>query len=233
MAGSHGFGAVLRETAGGTRGLDVKDQDRRPTLGSGSGFRDEPLAPDEVQALLGRAREGDTEAYGRLVLAYQDRVFGLVFRSVRDADTAEELTQDVFIKAFRSLGGFRGESKFTTWLYRIAVNICHDQRESLAARTRSRETSLDDPNPAAADAAASAGRPDEVVEAQEMASSFEAGLGALEPMYREAFLLRHGEDRTYEEIAEILGISVSNAKVRVHRAREMLLAALRTRGHEV
>jgi RNA polymerase sigma-70 factor (ECF subfamily) len=213
----------------------VKDQGRRPNPkdASSAGAPKDVLAPQEERALLDLARGGDTRAYGRLVRVYQDLVYGVVFRSVRDDETAEELTQDVFLKAFRALGSFRGESKFTTWLYRIAVNVCHDERESLAARTRSRETSLDDTDPATADPAASAGRPDEIVEAGEMASMFQVGLDALVPIYREAFLLRHGEDRTYEEIAEMLGISVSNAKVRVHRAREMLLAALRAHGFEV
>lgn len=191
------------------------------------------LTPDAEQRLLDLARRGDTEAYGHLVRAHQDLIYALVFRSVRDGAVAEELTQDVFLKAFRSLETFRGESKFTTWLYRIAVNVCHDQRESLSARNRSRETSLEDIGPAPAESATPAGRPDQVLEASEMASSFQAGLDTLDPKYREAFLLRHGEDRSYEEIAEILGISVSNAKVRVHRAREMLLAALRSRGFEV
>jgi len=213
----------------------VKDQGRRPQRRdvTAAGSSGEALTPDEEQVLLDRSRRGDTEAYGRLVRAYQDLVYGLVFRSVRDATTAEEITQDVFLKAFRALESFRGESKFTTWLYRIAVNACHDQRDSLAARQRHRETSFDDPDPVAAESAASAERPDEVVEAGEIASTFLEGFEALEPIYREAFLLRHGEGRSYEEIAEILEISVSNAKVRVHRAREMLLTALRTRGFEV
>ena len=191
------------------------------------------LSPEDEQLLLGLARRGDAGAYGRLVRAYQDLIYALVFRSVRDSAVAEELTQDVFLKAYRSLGTFRGDSRFTTWLYRIAVNLCHDQRESLTARNRRRETSLEDVEPAPAESAAPAGRPDQVLEAREMATSFQAGLDALEPKYRDAFLLRHGEDRSYVEISEILGISVSNAKVRVHRAREMLLEVLRTRGFEV
>ena len=191
------------------------------------------LSAGEEQQLLDLARRGDTGAYGRLVRAYQDLIYALVHRSVRDGAVAEELTQDVFIKAFRSLGTFRGESRFSTWLYRIAVNLCHDQRESLSARNRSRETSLEELEPAPAESAAPAGRPDQLLEASEMASSFQAGLDLLEPKYRDAFLLRHGEDRSYEEISEILGISVSNAKVRVHRAREMLLDVLRSRGFEV
>jgi RNA polymerase sigma-70 factor (ECF subfamily) len=190
------------------------------------------LDPEVERTLIERARQGDTQAYGRLVLAHQDRIFGLVLRMVRDPLLAEELTQDVFLKAFRGLSGFREAARFTTWLYRIAVNLCHDERQSRGARNRARETDVEgepfvvaDPNPAT--------RPDEAVEAREAATGFEAGLLALEPKYREAFLLRHQEGLSYEEIANVLEISQSNAKVRVHRAREMILEALRSRGFEV
>lgn len=190
------------------------------------------LAPEVERDLIARARQGDTQAYGRLVLAHQDRIFGMVLRMVRDPLLAEELTQDVFLKAFRGLSGFREAARFTTWLYRIAVNLCHDERQSLGARKRAREIDLEgdppilaDPNPGT--------RPDQAVEADEAATGFEAGLMALEPKYREAFLLRHQEGLSYEEIASVLEISRSNAKVRVHRAREMILEALRSRGFEV
>jgi RNA polymerase sigma-70 factor (ECF subfamily) len=190
------------------------------------------LPPEAERELLVRARGGDTQAYGRLVLAHQDRIFGLILRMVRDPLLAEELTQDVFLKAFRGLSGFREAARFTTWIYRIAVNLCHDERQSLGARNRAREIDLEggppflvDPDPGV--------RPDEAVEASEAAANFQAGLDALEPKYREAFLLRHQEGLSYEEIAKALEISLSNAKVRVHRAREMILEALRSRGFEV
>jgi RNA polymerase sigma-70 factor (ECF subfamily) len=182
---------------------------------------------------LERARQGDAGAYGHLVKMHQDRIFGLVLRMVRDAALAEELTQDTFLKAYRHLPEFRGESRFTTWLYRIAVNLCHDQRGSRGARDRGRETSLESPalehlNPATREA-----RPDEAAEVRELASVFEAGVEALDATYREAFLLRHQQGLNYMEIAEVLGISEGNAKVRVHRAREMILDRLRARGFEV
>jgi RNA polymerase sigma-70 factor (ECF subfamily) len=180
--------------------------------------------------LLRRARAGDTRAYGRLVLAHQDRIYGLIVRMVRDSSLAEELTQDAFLKAYRSLDSFREEARFTTWLYRIAVNLCHDQRHSLAARKRERETDLDEQEHGTLDPTS---RPDEAMEASEAAAHFQAGLDALEPKYREAFLLRHQEGLSYEEIAGILEISKSNAKVRVHRAREMILDVLRSRGFDV
>ncbi len=191
------------------------------------------LGPGEERDLLRRSQQGDTEAFGRLVRAHQDSIYGLVVRLVRDPGLAEELTQDSFLKAYRALDSFRGASRFSTWLYRIAVNACHDHRESAAARRRSQETSLDRLEHHDLDPAAPSARPDQAVEFDEMAEHFEAGLATLEPTHREAFVLRHQEGLEYGEIAEALGISAGNAKVRVHRAREAILATLRTRGYEV
>ena len=187
----------------------------------------------EERELLLRSRKGDAEAFGRLVRANQDAIYGLVLRMVRDPGLAEELTQDSFLKAYRALDSFRGASRFSTWLYRIAVNVCHDHRESLAARLRTQETSLDHLDQIDQVPPARAERPDEAVEFDEVAGHFEAGLAALEPTHREAFLLRHQEGLDYGEIAEALGISTGNAKVRVHRAREAILATLRTHGYKV
>lgn len=212
-------------------GVDVTDQ----------GPRNEPKDRDradprgdreEERRLLRRSRAGDTKAYGRLVLAHQDLIYGLVLRMVRDPSLAEEITQDAFVKAYRGLGFFREESRFSTWLYRIAVNLCHDQRQSQSARSRSRETHLEEPDLDKLDPG-KVTRPDQVVEAAEAAANFQAGIDALDAKYREAFLLRHQEGLSYGEIAEILQISESNAKVRVHRARETVIQVLRSRGFEV
>jgi RNA polymerase sigma-70 factor (ECF subfamily) len=205
--------------------------------GEGRSDRDDPggapLTAEEERDLLGRASGGDTRAYGRLVAAYQDRVFGLVFRALRDQAVAEEVTQDVFLKAYRSLASFRGDAKFTTWLYRIAVNACRDHRGSRAARKQSRETSLEGPDGEGTAPPPASGRPDLALEASEVETGFRAGLDSLEPRQREAFLLRHEEGLSYDEIAVVLGISIANAKVRVHRAREALLKTLRDRGFDV
>lgn len=192
-----------------------------------------PPDRDEESRLVDRARAGDTRAFARLVAAHQDRIHGLIARLVRDAGLAEELTQDTFIRAYRALDRFRGEARFGTWLYRIALNLCRDQRGSTAARLRARETSLDGPGFEGMDPPAVGTRPDQELEIGEVAAHFEAGLAALDGIHREAFLLRHQEGLNYDEIAESLGVSVSNAKVRVHRAREAILAELRRRGFDV
>ena len=181
---------------------------------------------------LRRARAGDTEAYANLVRCYQDAVFGLVARLVGDEFAAQELTQDAFLKAYRNLSGFREEARFFTWLYRIAVNLCHDYRSSQLARNRQKEWSLDDPD-LHLEPAAPFSRPDNAVEEDALSREFEQVVNALDPIYRDAFVLRHQEGLGYDEISEALDISKSNAKVRVHRAREMVLGALRAKGYEV
>ena len=186
----------------------------------------------EQQDWLERARAGDTRAYRDLVRVHQDAIFGLVARLVRDRLLAEEITQDVFLKAYRSLGSFRGDSRFSTWLYRIAVNLCHDHHASVAARIRRNETGLETGTGSAHEPWSSTPAPDDALVAREAAEAFQAGLDALESPYREAFVLRHQDDLGYDEIAEVFGISRNNAKVRVHRAREMILGALRKLGYE-
>jgi RNA polymerase sigma-70 factor (ECF subfamily) len=214
-------------------GADVIDRSRRLKPGE----RTDPEKVDSTNLremeLLVQARDGNTRAYSQLVEIHQDRIYGLIFRMVREQTLAEELTQDVFIKAFRNLSSFRGDARFSTWVYRIAVNACHDQRESATARNRARETSLDSPELSQLDLPAQSSRPDEAMETDEVVAGFEDSLASLEPMYREAFLLRHQEGLNYGEIAQILGVTLSNAKVRVHRAREMVLEALRSRGFDV
>ncbi len=209
------------------RPLTEHDQGRRKPTGAA------PLEIDEERDLLERTRRGDTAAYTRLVRLHQDLIFGLVSRMVRDEHLAEEVTQDAFLKAYRGLDSFRGEARFATWLYRIAVNLCRDHSGNPTSRLRRMETSLDGTGVKGMDPPTPQPRPDEALEAGQVADGFQAELDALEPIYREAFLLRHHEGLGYEEIAGILEISVSNAKVRVHRARESILGALRRRGFEV
>ena len=180
-----------------------------------------------------RARNGDAEAFSELVRAHQDAIFGLAWRFVPDRFVAEELTQDVFLKAWRNLPGFRGDSPFATWLYRIAVNLCQDYRQSRSARRRQRETTLEDREIASGANLPPVPRPDEIRAEQEMALMFEQSLQALEPSYLAAFLLYHQQGLSMEDLAQVLGISRTNAKVRVHRAREMVLQALRRKGFDV
>jgi RNA polymerase sigma-70 factor (ECF subfamily) len=192
--------------------------------------------PDGVVAereLVEAARSGDLRAYETLVRRYQDRIHAVVARMVEGPEIAEELTQDVFVKAYRNLRSFRHEARFSTWLHRIAANACLDHHGSRARREARAARSLDEPEGEAGTLASRDPRPDEVVEGAELEAHFARCLETLAPIHRQAFVLRHQEDRSYEEIAAILDITIANAKVRVHRAREAILASMRALGHQV
>lgn len=190
------------------------------------------MTQTDVSQLLAAARRGDVQAFGALVQRYQNVIYGLVSRLVKSPEVAEELTQDAFVKAFKSLSTFRGDAKFSTWLYRIAVNVCHDYNASVAARIRRMETSLDQPEAPALGARGDA-RPDQVVMSRRLHEDFARCLEGIPPGNRVAFVLRHQEGMDYKEIADVLSISEANAKVRVHRARDAVLKGLRDLGHEV
>lgn len=198
-----------------------RDKSADSRAASGGGGADEA-------AWVARAAEGDGEAYRFLVDRYQDQIYSVAFRLMKDGDAAGDVAQDAFVRAWRALPRFESRSKFSTWLYRIAINLCYDR---LARRPGAAEVALEDlletgQEPAAPSAS---GGPAALEESENQAAFAEA-LAALSDTYRVPFVLRQIEERSYEEIAEALGITVNNAKVRVHRAREMMMAWLKRRG---
>jgi RNA polymerase sigma-70 factor, ECF subfamily len=209
----------------------MPSESRRPDSAAPAGGSNIDQDPDAE--LLRQSRSGATRAFGDLVRRHQDAIYGLTVRMVGEAATAEELTQDTFLRAWRNLDGFRGESRVSTWLYRIAVNLCLDHLGSRQTRQRRQETALEVPGNDVPALVLRQPGPDEELEEREVAGAFQAALEALEPDHRAAFLLRHQEGLAPAEIAAALGISAANAKVRVHRARQMILADLRRRGFSV
>jgi len=180
-----------------------------------------------------RARQGHTRAFAELVRRHQGRIFGLVMRIVGDAASAEELTQDTFVRAWKNLDRFRGEASVATWLYSIAVNLCRDYLGGRQARQRHREVALSEADFEPEAKLSGPPRPDQQFAEKGAAEALGRALEELDPDPRAAFLLRHQEGMSPAEIAQTLGISEMNAKVRVHRARRRVLATLRRLGHEV
>jgi RNA polymerase sigma-70 factor (ECF subfamily) len=185
------------------------------------------------QEWIERARSGDLRAFDQLVRRYQTSIYALVRRMIREDAVAEELTQDVFLKAYQGLARFREEAAFSTWLYRIAVNHVRDYVASRKARDHKQEMSLEDLELSGFKPVSTTPGPEDATSLSEMATLFDSALARLEPHLLEAFLLRHQEGLGYEQIALVLEISVANAKVRVHRARERILEGLRSLGYEV
>lgn len=174
-------------------------------------------ALDPDLALTGRARDGDAEAFRQLVERHRDRAFALARRIVRSDADAEEVAQDAFVRAWKALSGFRGESRFSTWLHRIVVRQALDRAETLARR-RGREAALDD-SPAPVAAAVNDATD---FEATHRARRLEALVDGLSPAQRAAVTLYYHEDHSVERTAELLQLPVNTVKTHLRRAREAL-----------
>jgi len=170
---------------------------------------------DDV-ALVADAARGDLEAFAGLVRRHQGFVFGAVMRVVKNVSWAEDITQEVFIRAYRGIGEFRGDSAVRSWLYRIATNL------SLNAVTRQRER----PTGNLPDTPAPLG-PAQLVEAAAMAEAMQMAIAELPQEWQQPLLLRQREECSYEEIAERLGIPLNTVRTRIFRARQALQAQLK------
>jgi RNA polymerase sigma-70 factor (ECF subfamily) len=180
-----------------------------------------------------RCLAGDREAFSDLVLRWQDRIYGAVLRMVRDAETARDLAQETFVRAYSKLHTYQGGAAFGTWLYSIAVNQVRTEMRRRGALKRGDAVSLDamcagddertydpaDPRPA----------PEADVSMREQCAILRAEIDRLDPEFREVVVLREMQDLSYEEIATIVDVPVGTVRSRLHRARETLRERLRER----
>ena len=164
------------------------------------------------QELAFAAAEGDLEAFGELVRRHQDFVYGAVLRVVRNTALAEDISQDCFLRAYRALPDFRGDSKVRSWLYRIAHNL------AINAVTRSREYPTDT-MPEISSVLAS---PEKTTEMAEMRAEMEQAIEDLPPDLREPLVLRELDHLSYDEIAGRLGLPLNTVRTRIFRARRAL-----------
>ncbi|MEO5726398.1 MAG: sigma-70 family RNA polymerase sigma factor [Byssovorax sp.] len=172
----------------------------------------------------------DESAFNELVVTYQRRVFALVFRMLGRREEAEDLAQEVFVQVFKAIDQFRGDSKLSTWIYRIAVNLCKNRTKYLSRRHANDQDDVDamaDRLPFSAAKGVSVGgisRPDELVEGMQLEVVVKRAIAQIEPEFREVLILRDVEDMSYEEIAEVTGLADGTVKSRIHRARAQLRA---------
>ena len=170
---------------------------------------------DDDLPLVVRARAEDTEAFEALVRKHQGWVFTLAYRMLGDRADAEEVAQEIFLKAYRGLGRFKGDARFSTWLYRIATNHCLNHLESRRRRVGSHTNPghlverVSDPAP----------RPDQVVEQADVRHLVQQALLRLTPEHRGILVLREIQGLSYEEIGELLGLESGTVRSRLHRAR--------------
>lgn len=189
------------------------------------------LGKDEELIIL--CLQGDVEAFEHLVEKYQHKIYTLSYRYMGNEQDANDMAQEALIKAYRSLGTFKGESSLATWLYRITTNVCLDELrkrkrtlhivsidEPLATTNgEDIERELVDPSPTA----------DAIYEQKQLENELQKIIDSMKPEHRTVIILRDVMDLTYEEIAEILQCSIGTVKSRLSRAREVLRRKVKKR----
>ncbi len=185
------------------------------------------------QVLIEGLQLGIEEAYERLIAEYEQPVFGLVCRLVEDHTDTCDIVQEVFVKVFRNVASFRGQSSLKTWIYRIAVNEAHNHRRWFG-RHRKREVGMENDD-APGGVCYGEKLPDQGKSPFDLAlhgetmALVERALSCIKPVFREAVILRDIEDLAYEEIAEVLHVSLGTVKSRILRGREALRTELLSR----
>lgn len=184
------------------------------------------------RVLVDRFKSGDQSAFDEMVSRYWDRIYSMVHQLLRNTQDAEEVTQDAFIRAHRGLVNFRGDSAFSTWLYQIATNLARNRYWYWWRRKRDKTISFDQPigidgeGTLADIIPAEVETPDDITVTQEFVDRIGQAMEKLGAKHREILILRNIKNLSYEEIAEILGISVGTVKSRIARARESLRGKL-------
>jgi RNA polymerase sigma-70 factor (ECF subfamily) len=179
------------------------------------------------QDVVALAKQGDESAYRELIRRYERPVFSLIYRMVRHRELAEDLSQETFIKVLNAVQSYRPEFKFSSWVFKIANNaaIDHLRRRELDTLSLEGSPHAETPEMVEATALQVSERQEsqlEEVENRELGGQIEEAIQRLRPEYRSCILLRHVEGRTYEEIADVLGLPLGTVKTYIHRARNEL-----------
>jgi RNA polymerase sigma-70 factor, ECF subfamily len=177
--------------------------------------------------LVARAQQGSEKAYRELLGRYQRPVFSLIYRMVRDREQAEDLAQETFVRVFNHIDRYDPAYKFSSWIFKIATNLTIDWMRRKEVATVSIDgsryaTTPDEIEASTITVASKDETPEELLEARELGSEIEQAIGRLRPEYRTAILLRHIEDRPYEEIALVMSLPLGTVKTYIHRGRKEL-----------
>ena len=183
----------------------------------------EPKAEPTDHQLVSRVQKGDKRAFDLLVLKYQYKLQAIVSRFVRDTDEVADVTQEAFIKAYRALPKFRGDSQFYTWLYRIAINTAKNYLVSKSRRPSSTDIDVADAEQFADnEKLIDDTSPEDFIMTQELAQVIKDSLSQLPEDLRTALTLREFEGMSYEEIADVMDCPVGTVRSRIFRAREFI-----------
>jgi RNA polymerase sigma-70 factor (ECF subfamily) len=179
--------------------------------------------PDDV--LVEEVRQGNREAFSELARRHQQRIYGLIYGMTRNRSDADDLCQEVFLMAFRSIPGFHGRSSFSTWVYRIAVNA---SLNFLKKRGREKERTVFYDNLPERDGRRTAvSSPEMSAVRNELQDRIEDAVGSLPPLFKASFLLVEGQGLSHADAARALGCSENTISWRMHKARKMLRARLK------
>ncbi|UJR85176.1 sigma-70 family RNA polymerase sigma factor [Sandaracinus amylolyticus] len=191
-----------------------------------------PMPDGHEEELIERLQRRDEAAFNELVRLYQERVFRLVLRMLGDRSEAEDVAQEVFITVFKSIEGFRGDSKLSTWLYRVATNHCKNRIKYLDRRARGKKKELDEiaehgaVESASMSSSAQVARPDQQAEANQIEMIVREAIMELDEDQRVLVIMRDVENMSYEEIQQETGLPEGTVKSRLHRARLALAKAV-------
>lgn len=190
------------------------------------------MSDDSDQQLVERVLQGDNRAFTLLVVRYQHKVLGLIGRFVQDTHEAEDVAQEAFLKAYRALPSFRGDSAFYTWLYRIAVNTAKNHLVSRSRRPPADDVSVDDAQRSEElTVLHELGTPEANLEKEDLQRVLHQAIEALPEELRTAFSLREFSGMSYDEITQVMDCPVGTVRSRIFRAREAIDKRLREALH--
>lgn len=183
--------------------------------------------PDDK--LIAEARKGNQRAYWTLVNRHQKTVYHVAHKIVRNDETAEDITQETFMKAFSALASYRSEYRFSTWLCKIAANtsIDHLRKKRIQALSLDREIETSE-GTVEFEIADYSFHPERELEAKQKRITIDEAINSLPERYKQVILFRHRDDKSYEEIADLLSVPVGTIKARIFRARELLKKSLKS-----
>jgi RNA polymerase sigma-70 factor, ECF subfamily len=185
------------------------------------------LTSEDDQQLISECLAGNTDAFGQLVVRYQDRLYHSLMLMVKSPEDARDLSQEAFVHAFRKLDSFRGDSQFYTWLFRIAVNATISfRRKAVRQKTTSVETAREAAGIEPVDHRGGS-RPSGRMEVREEQELVRRALSELSEEFRQAIVLTEIEGMSYEDAAEAVGCPIGTIRSRIHRARNELREKLR------
>ena len=178
------------------------------------------------EELVDRFRSGDEDSFRILVERHSPRIFNIIYRTTKDRNLAEDLSQEVFLRMYRFLGGFRKESRFSTWLYRLTVNVCFNaqrkRKEEPKVVILSQQVGDVGSNPGTRELEDESFSPQKTLEKEELARKIKSAIDSLPEVLKMTFILREFEDLPYKELAKVLRCSQGTIKSRLCRAREAL-----------